>query len=147
MLNMQKMWDAVVADGASNSILEGETFEDVGGLLKMCLRNVPIPVFPFTVFDQVTNVNPEDKNFFGLISEIVNTSLSPEAQALLHKLLDFLNQVAQLEEFNKMSLPNLSVVFGPALIREEEDSLEMLTYLPKINKIIQKLIAHPELLS
>jgi hypothetical protein len=39
-----------------------------------------------------------------------------------------------------MSCANLSVVFGPALLREEEDSLDLLYYLPKINAVCKKLI-------
>ena len=144
MLNMQKMWDGVVKSGPSLDLLQGESFEDVGGLLKMCLRNTPVPIFPFEVFDRVTNLDPEDKHFFANISEIIQSGLSDSAQTVLRELLSFLALVATHRGLNKMSHPNLSVVFGPALIREEEDSLEMLIYLPKINKLVCKLIGNVE---
>jgi len=140
--NMQAMWDAIVNGTEPAQVMTGETFEDVGGLLKMCLRNLPVPVFPFEVFGKVTSLDPDSKTFLAEVSGVINTALTAPAQEVLRKLLAFLSEVATHAEVNKMSPTNLAVVIGPALIREEEDTLDMLTTLPKINKIVSKLIEH-----
>lgn len=140
LLAIQDMWEAILRQGPAPEVLSGASTDDIGGLLKMCLRNVSVPLFPFECFEEVCGLNPEDKSFLPTIREIVARALSPSAQSLLGDLLVFLRAVASHEAVNKMSTANLAVVFGPALLREEEDSLELLYYLPKINACTKKLI-------
>ena len=144
LLAVQAMWDAIAAAKSSDFSMEAvvgdNSVEDIGGLLKMCLRNISIPLFPFECFEKVCGLNPEDKNFLASVREVVQHELSESARRVLRKLLVFLKDVAAHEEENKMSSANLSVVFGPALLREQEDSLDLLFYLPKINSVVKKMI-------
>jgi hypothetical protein len=141
LVAMQAMWETALRSGAGPACLgEEPTVDDVGGLLKMCLRNVPEPLFPFATFDAVCALNPDDKGFAAAVEQQLAAHCSAEARALLARLLAYLKSVARLEVFNKMSAANLAVVFGPALLRQEEDSLELLYYLPKINGVVKKLI-------
>ena len=41
---------------------------------------------------------------------------------------------------NKMEATNLGIVFGPTLMRSEVDSLEMATYMPVQNNIVETII-------
>ncbi len=141
LMAMQAMWEAALRDGASSACLgEEPSVDDVGGLLKMCLRNVPVPLFPYETFEAVCALSLEDKGFAAAVEQQLAAHASPAARALLARLLKYLKDVSRLEEFNKMSAANLAVVFGPALLRQEEDSLELLYYLPKINGVVKKLI-------
>ena len=141
LVAMQAMWEAAQRDGPGLACLGQEpAVDDVGGLLKMCLRNVRVPLFPYEIFEAVCALNPEDKGFAASMDKLVAAHVNAEAQRLLTRLLRFLKDLSRQEEFNKMSPANLAVVFGPALLRQEEDSLELLYFLPKINTIVKKLI-------
>ena len=41
---------------------------------------------------------------------------------------------------NKMEATNLGIVFGPTLMRSEVDSLEMATFMPVQNSIVETII-------
>lgn len=122
LLAMQEMWNNVLEKGATAACLgrkdlplllfflfhrrvacaEEQSVEDIGGLLKMCLRNVTSPVFPFETFEAVCGLNPDDKGFSKAISEIVQKSFSPQGKAVLLKLLEFLRDTSKFEEHNKV---------------------------------------------
>ncbi len=68
----------------------------------MCLRNMPVPLFPFDTFEAICALNVEDKTFPAAINEIVKKSLTPSARSVLVDLLAFLRDVSKEEEYNKV---------------------------------------------
>ncbi len=62
-------------------------------------------------------------------------------QVILRYLMQFLIQVKDKSEVNKMGIPNLATVFGPNLLVPPEKSvLQMVQDTPVINGIINSLI-------
>ena len=66
--------------------------------------------------------------------------LPPENFRLLGYLVQFLRDVTQNEEVNKMSSANISTCLGPNLIRPEEQTIEYTLSIPKANDAMQLMI-------
>lgn len=74
---------------------------------------------------------------FGQLVEL----LPPTNKAILDKLIEFLVKVDLHSAINKMDAANLATMFGPNLLRSEDDSMEkMLRDTPHVASAIQALI-------
>lgn len=73
------------------------------------------------------------------VKEIL-TSLGPHL-ATLKYLMNFLVKEVQVQShLNKMTPTNLSIVFGPTLMRPEKETMETTLNSPLINHIVQRII-------
>ncbi|GAA5879873.1 hypothetical protein JCM8547_006222 [Rhodosporidiobolus lusitaniae] len=94
----------------------------VSGVLKLFLRQLPVPLFPFSASDR--------KNFvadYGSSPETATAALirrlrrlSPPQQATLKALCEHLARVAAHEAVNKMGVSNLALIFSTVVFGEEE---------------------------
>lgn len=66
--------------------------------------------------------------------------LPDENRQFLEYILTFLAEVAAFSEQNKMTLTNLSTIFGPLLLRYDQTYDEMLTESATVCNIIAKLV-------
>jgi breakpoint cluster region protein len=97
----------------------------VSGLVKMFFRELPEPLFTNELYprlvDGIALGEPEAKKRF--MASLVQ-SLPPVNLATMVYLFRHLRKVASEERVNKMSLNNLSTVFGPNLLRPSMDGTD-----------------------
>ncbi|GAB1611036.1 protein FAM13A-like isoform X5 [Argonauta hians] len=116
----------------------------VAGLLKLFLRELPDSVIPehmtkeFVNIHESLNSSPED--YVAKVREEFN-ELPEEHYDLLKYLLNFLVNVSQHEEENKMGPMVLAIVFGPNVFRCGSD-LSGLKDQSTTNNIVYKFIIH-----
>lgn len=136
------------AAGGQQPDFSQEDAHNVGGLLKMLLRDLPTPIFPFETFDKVValDIAPNKTDWVPRLRDIVQQDVSEAARVALAQLLRFLREVAQHEGDNRMSVPNLAMVFGPAILRCEDDTPAYLFVLPRINNAMMGMLAMVDLL-
>lgn len=116
----------------------------VAGLLKLYFRDLPEPLFPFIMYDNlIESHNQKEKTVEALIP--VLDDLPASNKALLRTLLELLADIASNSEVNKMNSSNLSIVFAPNLIRSPKDSMQAaVMHAPIVNSIMRTIIDHYE---
>jgi hypothetical protein len=116
-------------------------------LLKQYLRELPEPVFPYSLFGKIVLIEKqygEDEDmeaWFSSMYTIIGQLPQPNF-ALLKFLCNFLDEVAQYENINAMSKRNLAIVFAPSLLRPTEfiSQLELLEMTPVTINAVSKCI-------
>eukprot|EP00004_Rigifila_ramosa_P019961 TRINITY_DN5151_c0_g1_i1.p1 TRINITY_DN5151_c0_g1~~TRINITY_DN5151_c0_g1_i1.p1 ORF type:complete len:807 (+),score=217.63 TRINITY_DN5151_c0_g1_i1:35-2422(+) len=119
----------------------------VAGCLKMWLRELPEPLFPFSVYSPLLDTQelpPQEKlaGVSAIIKELPHSHL-----VCLSALLSFLSNVASFAAHNKMTSANLSIVFGPNILRPAEESIVSALRIPVANSVVQLLIDNPHIVS
>lgn len=62
-------------------------------------------------------------------------------QEILHRLVVFINRVAQHSENNKMDTPNLATMFGPNILRQHnQDPTDMLRDMQAIRLVMLTIV-------
>ncbi|XP_017351114.2 rho GTPase-activating protein 45 isoform X1 [Ictalurus punctatus] len=117
---------------------------DISNVLKLYLRQLPEPIMPFRMYnelmglakeslhaegpdrgdsakgpellDQGAETDPKVLNLVEKLRELLK-DLPPGNTATLKYIVRHLCRVAELEDDNKMSFSNLGIVFGPTLMR------------------------------
>ncbi|MCI4390892.1 hypothetical protein PGIGA_G00128150 [Pangasianodon gigas] len=117
---------------------------DISNVLKLYLRQLPEPIMPFRMYnelmglakeslhtegpdrgdgakgpellDQGDQTDPKVLNLVEKLRELLK-DLPPGNTATLKYIVRHLHRVAELEDNNKMSYSNLGIVFGPSLMR------------------------------
>ena len=59
---------------------------------------------------------------------------------VLNYLFQFLITVAEKDQINKMNFTNLAIVFGPNLLYAQDESLETILRIPKVNLVVSFMI-------
>ncbi|PFH54752.1 hypothetical protein AMATHDRAFT_44554 [Amanita thiersii Skay4041] len=105
---------------------EFDQFKDdiyaVASLLKLYLRELPEPVFRFSLHDRIQHsedIDEHQANNFALLRAKMRR-LHPVHQAVLKALIEHLSRVAALNDKNKMDAKNLAIVFGGVIFGEDE---------------------------
>ncbi|KAK7790219.1 hypothetical protein R5R35_014530 [Gryllus longicercus] len=122
-------------------VLEAE--EDVHvltGALKLFFRELKEPLIPYELFNEAIDaggMNGSKKEKVKLFRDIVK-KLPPQNHDTLKFLLQHLRRVTKYEEFNRMHVPNLAIVFGPTLMwREKEYHQNMAIEYMQQNLVIE----------
>ncbi|GAA5896218.1 hypothetical protein JCM6882_008521 [Rhodosporidiobolus microsporus] len=94
----------------------------VAGVLKLYLRQLPIPLFPFSAADRKSftadlSASPETATA-ALIRRL--RRLSRTQQATLKTVCEHLARVVEREQVNKMSASNLALIFSTVIFGEDE---------------------------
>ena len=92
---------------------EGEDVHVVAGLLKWFLRQLPEPLLSFELYEPLVAAAKADSLASSLLALL--RRLPPRHAYVLRHVLQLLARVAA-EPRNKMTAPNLGVVFGPTLM-------------------------------
>ena len=127
--NVQKVKLALDRDGASAKLeTVVEDIHAVTGALKMFFRELPDPLFPRAMYRQFIEAAKIEDPRLRLIQthELINI-LHDANYATLKYLFGHLFRVQQMESENKMSISNLSIVFGPTLMDPPEPSNDPLS--------------------
>jgi len=118
-----------------------EKVHTVTGLLKTFLRELPTPLFPYSFFDRFVSAQLEYKStedpvaLMGSLQAIL-VEMPPCNLALLKALLSFWKHVVVQSAVNKMTAQNLAIVFGPNLLRPQEETLESNLSIPLVNGVV-----------
>ena len=113
----------------------------IAGALKLYLRMLPLPVITFETYNKFIDAIQLEKN---QCIEAIGKALGdlPHAHyATLKFLISHLKIVTSYAKDNMMTSENLSIVFGPTLMRlpEEKSLLECQSYL-KLQKLVVQLM-------
>jgi len=113
-------------DGESDTgqIQQCDDIHAVAGLLKLYLRTLPDPLLTFRFYDTFIAVQKNSDFDYRMtnLRKLVN-ALPKSHKNLLCRLFRFLLRVAAFSEENKMSIQNLAIVFGPNLLRPQDDNV------------------------
>ncbi|KAF9056472.1 hypothetical protein BJ165DRAFT_1522378 [Panaeolus papilionaceus] len=94
----------------------------VASLLKLYLRELPEPVFRFSLQDRIQHTEDRDEhisNKFMLLRSKIRR-LPPVHQATLKALLEHLSRVVAKSDKNKMDAKNVAIVFGSVIFGDDE---------------------------
>ncbi|CAH7668687.1 hypothetical protein BY996DRAFT_4591138 [Phakopsora pachyrhizi] len=119
----------------------------ISGVLKLYLRQLPQPLFPFPLVERVSFTNQiEDHraNGFRALSKRLRR-LPPAHQATLKLVCEHLARVASLSEENKMTPSNLGVVFAPVVFLDDASNQQLPSQAWKDN-LMEVLIENHEVI-
>jgi len=116
---------------------------NVTGLVKLFLREMPEPLLTFELYEEFLDVVGIENQLQKLekLSSVIGL-LPSAAKSILKLLLPFFAQVLQHTKQNKMSLQNLSIVFGPSFLRPKEETFQSMFDAVRINEVTSLLIAN-----
>ncbi|XP_016414998.1 rho GTPase-activating protein 23-like [Sinocyclocheilus rhinocerous] len=116
----------------------------ISSLLKSFFRKLPEPLFTDDKYNDFIDANRlEDAgDRLKTINKLIR-DLPDHYYHTLKFLTGHLKTVADHSEKNKMEPRNLTLVFGPTLVRTSEDNMiDMVTHMPDRYKITETLILH-----
>jgi len=94
----------------------------VSGILKLFLRELPVPLFPYDVYPLIIE-NQHKTNKAEHACTII-ASLPDCNRATIKALFSFLALIVQNSQVNRMTVQNISIVMGPNLIRDPHESMQ-----------------------
>ncbi|KAF9155520.1 hypothetical protein BG015_009601 [Linnemannia schmuckeri] len=131
--------------GLQPDLMDSDIYQDICSItsvLKQYLRSLPQPLIPYDLYAEFMEAislpqnNVKMQTFKDLMDRM------PVAHyATLKVLLEHLNRVTQRDKINLMNAKNLSVVFGPTLMRNPDPSREIMDMTFK-NLTIEFFIVH-----
>ncbi|KAF9937846.1 hypothetical protein BGZ67_000788 [Mortierella alpina] len=129
--------------GLQPDLMDAVLYQDIcsiTGVLKQYLRSLPEPLVPYDMYGDLMEAigMPQTESKTEAFRELLDRM--PYAHyATLKTLLEHLNRVTERESINLMTPKNLSVVFGPTLMRNPDPNREILDTTYK-NMTIEYLI-------
>ncbi|XP_075716485.1 rho GTPase-activating protein 10 isoform X2 [Rhinoderma darwinii] len=113
--------------------------------LKLYLRSLPEPLMTYELHEQFINPaksgSPESR--VNAVHFLVH-KLPEKNQEMLHLLLKHLANVSSNAQKNLMTVANLGVVFGPTLMRPQEETVAAIMDLKFQNIVVEILIENHE---
>ncbi|XP_025016991.1 rho GTPase-activating protein 12 isoform X2 [Tetranychus urticae] len=106
-----------INNGNYDVIWSQENVHALTGVLKLFLRDLKEPLFPFDLFNSFifTTGIPNKKDQIETLQKLVNQLPKCNYHTLLF-LLKHLLRVVQYKDKNRMQIQNLSIIFGPTLM-------------------------------
>eukprot|EP01103_Thecamoeba_quadrilineata_P008670 TRINITY_DN18400_c0_g1_i1.p1 TRINITY_DN18400_c0_g1~~TRINITY_DN18400_c0_g1_i1.p1 ORF type:complete len:391 (-),score=56.03 TRINITY_DN18400_c0_g1_i1:123-1295(-) len=118
----------------------------VASLLKLYLRELPEPLLTFEMYNSYLRVfqGSTNKNHLITLKLLIDLLPGPNRE-LAASLFEFLHRVDAKSNWNKMSSTNLAMIFGPSLIRKDDESpIQALRDTPLICQVTNLLICKHE---
>jgi len=117
----------------------------IAGLLKLYLRELPSPLFPFELYDKLIEAHQNKEHTLSILQFLFKEELPPANKATLKKLLELLAFIEKNSEENKMTSSNLSIVFAPNLIRSPKETLQQtIMHAPIINSVMRTMLENSD---
>ncbi|KAG0204110.1 hypothetical protein BGX28_003871, partial [Mortierella sp. GBA30] len=131
--------------GLQPDLMDSSVYQDICSItsvLKQYLRSLPQPLIPYDLYADFLEavslpLNETKLKTFRLLME----QMPPAHYATLKVLLEHLGRVTRRDKVNLMNAKNLSVVFGPTLMRNPDPSKEIMDMTYK-NMTIEFFITH-----
>lgn len=119
----------------------------VAGLLKLYLRELPDPLTSFDLYSCWISVwkIPDEEIRLDRFKKLI-WMLPDVTRLVVHYIINFVYRISEHSDKNKMVLSNCAVVFGPALIRPKEVSLDMMNNSQIICEICIFFVRHRDYL-
>lgn len=124
-------------------------YHSVAGLLKMFLRELPEPIFPFELYDSFisSQMRPEPSQQLAGIWELLK-GFPVAHKRMLRRLIEFLLEVVKYSDENKMTTSSLAIVFAPNLLRPKSaNTFQFINDARFINSIVRSILEQYELLA
>eukprot|EP01117_Protostelium_nocturnum_P007668 TRINITY_DN2752_c0_g1_i1.p1 TRINITY_DN2752_c0_g1~~TRINITY_DN2752_c0_g1_i1.p1 ORF type:complete len:697 (+),score=176.45 TRINITY_DN2752_c0_g1_i1:196-2286(+) len=117
----------------------------VAGLLKLYLRGLPEPLITYNLYESFLSPFDKSEDKAVLLPQIIEliTKLPSKNQLVLKYLCEFLGRVKQFDKTNKMTTNNLSIVFGPNILKQHPkhyEPMKAITDNSRINQLTTILI-------
>lgn len=125
-----------------NVLSQEEDVHVLTGALKLFFRELKEPLIPSSFFKEALNASMLKKTTAKIqcFRDIIKALPSPNHDTLQF-LLKHLLKVTLYQEFNRMHIPNLAIVFGPTLMWPAEESANMALDLMQQNLVIECLLS------
>ncbi|XP_004614139.3 rho GTPase-activating protein 15 [Sorex araneus] len=125
--------------------LDDSQWEDihvVTGALKMFFRELPEPLFPYRFFEQFVDAikNQDNSKRIEAIKSLVQ-KLPPPNRDTMNVLFGHLNKIVANASKNLMSTQSLGIVFGPTLLRAENEMGDMAIHMVYQNQIAELMLS------
>ncbi|XP_037947591.1 SLIT-ROBO Rho GTPase-activating protein 1-like isoform X2 [Teleopsis dalmanni] len=119
---------------------DASDINSVAGVLKLYLRELREPLFPFIYFDNFMSI-AEIRSKNEIVVEIKNylQRIPRNIVIVIRFLFAFLHHLSEFSDANMMDAYNLAVCFGPTLMRVPEDK-DQVQYQNQINELIKTMI-------
>ncbi|XP_061695936.1 rho GTPase-activating protein 12-like isoform X2 [Syngnathoides biaculeatus] len=111
------------------------------GALKMFFRELPEPLFTYTLFhDFVSSIKiPDYRQRVNAIKELVRQLPEPNHDTM-QALFKHLRKVIEHGEENRMTNQSIAIVFGPTLLRPETEMWNMAVHMVYQNQIVELIL-------
>ncbi|CAI5676699.1 unnamed protein product [Oreochromis niloticus] len=132
------------ADHEEHLDLEDGQWEEIHvitGALKLFLRELPEPLFPFSVFEKfIAAIQVPDYSLrVSYMKDLVQTLPLPNHNTM-ELLFRHLRKVIEHKDSNRMSVQSIAIVFGPTLLRPETESANMTIHMVFQSQIVELLL-------
>ncbi|XP_040186786.1 rho GTPase-activating protein 27-like isoform X7 [Rana temporaria] len=131
-------------DQDENLNLEDGKWEDVHvitGALKLFFRELPEPLFPYSHFtDFVEAIKLSDQSQKQRRMKELVLSLPQPNLETMRLLFRHLCSVIEHRESNRMSVQSVAIVFGPTLLKPEEEGGNIAMYMVFQNQIVEHVL-------
>ncbi|XP_044152712.1 rho GTPase-activating protein 27 isoform X1 [Bufo gargarizans] len=133
-------------DHDENFSLDDGRWEDVHvitGALKLFFRELPEPLFPYSHFDQfIEAIKFSDQSQkIQRLKELVLSLPKPNLETM-KLLFRHLCSVIQHKDSNRMSVQSVAIVFGPTLLRSEQEGINIAMYMVYQNQIVEQILVN-----
>ncbi|EAL66631.1 RhoGAP domain-containing protein [Dictyostelium discoideum AX4] len=120
-----------------------EDVHTVAGLLKLYLRELPSPLFPFDLYSSFIEISKGEQTKPQKVEslKLLLSLLPPANKALSKHLFKFLGKVIENSSVNKMNSVNLSIVFAPNLLKDKEGNvMDAVADAQFVNQVVQLIL-------
>ncbi|KAI3359470.1 hypothetical protein L3Q82_013773 [Scortum barcoo] len=132
------------ADHEEQLDLEDGQWEEIHvitGALKLFLRELPEPLFPFSCFDTfITAIQVPDYSLRVSYMKDLVRSLPLPNHDTMELLFRHLRKVIEHKESNRMSFQSVAIVFGPTLLRPQTESANMTVHMVFQSQIVELML-------
>ncbi|XP_034087691.1 rho GTPase-activating protein 27-like [Gymnodraco acuticeps] len=132
------------ADHEDQLDLEDGQWEEIHvitGALKLFLRELPEPLFPFSCFDKfIAAIQVQDYSLRVSYMKDLVRSLPLPNHDTMELLFKHLRRVVDHKESNRMSVQSVSIVFGPTLLRPQTESSNMTVHMVFQSQIVELML-------
>uniref|UniRef100_A0A8C9PYU4 Rho-GAP domain-containing protein n=1 Tax=Spermophilus dauricus TaxID=99837 RepID=A0A8C9PYU4_SPEDA len=119
--------------------LDDSQWEDihvVTGALKMFFRELPEPLFPYSFFEPFVEAISKIETIKSLVQK-----LPPPNRDTMKALFGHLTKIVAKASKNLMSTQSLGIVFGPTLLRAENETGNMAVHMVYQNQIAELMLS------
>lgn len=132
------------ADHEEQLDLEDGQWEEIHvitGALKLFLRELPEPLFPFSCFDKfIAAIQVPDYSLRVSYMKDLVRSLPLPNHDTMELLFKHLRRVIEHKESNRMSVQSVAIVFGPTLLRPQTESANMTVHMVFQSQIVELML-------
>ncbi|XP_075683598.1 rho GTPase-activating protein 12 isoform X4 [Rhinoderma darwinii] len=138
---IQKLRFAVTHDEKLD--LNDSKWEDIHvitGALKMFFRELPEPLFTYNHFNDFVNaIKQEPKLRVQAVRDLIKQLPKPN-QDTMQALFKHLKHVVETGEKNRMTFQSLAIVFGPTLLKPEQETGNIAIHTVYQNQIVELIL-------